>query len=169
MTPSAPLPATITQPTPQEMVLSWHWRAQCVGALVARLPLLQFAPATPVVADAARIESLDASGAWLLQTLLLRLQHEGAAPTLTGLRAEFAPLLEAVAQRLTGQEPSRNTEHRHSPGVLAALGQATLQALRSGMLALDFIGGCALALAGWAMHPSRIRGRPILVNIRSGG
>jgi len=169
MTTVAATPAAITQPTPQQLLLSGHWRAQSIGALAAQLPTLRIARATPVVADAARIESLDTSGAWILQTLLLRLRREGAVPTLQGLRAEFTPLFDAVALHMAepGAPPAR--VQRQHPGLLAALGEAMLQWWKHALEALGFIGECALALAGWVSHPSRIRWRPILFNIRSAG
>ena len=169
MTTTAPSPAAVTQPTPQQLLLSGHWCAQSIAILAARLPTLRVARGTPVVADATRIESLDTSGAWILQTLLLRLRREGVVPTLQGLRAEFKPLFDAVALHLAqaGAPPAR--VRRHQPGLLAALGRATLSRWEGAAQALGFIGACALALAGWVSHPSRIRWRPILFNIRSAG
>lgn len=169
--PVAHSPAAITQPTPQQLVLSGHWCAQSIGALAARLPLLHVGRTTPVVADAAQIESLDSSGAWMLQTLLLRLQNEGAVPTLQGLRAEFTPLFDAVARhRKEAGEPSgHGVKTRAQPGMLAGVGLATLQWGKLAVEALGFVGECALALAGWIARPSRIRWRPILFNIRSAG
>ncbi len=169
MKPVASPPATITQPTPHQLLLSGHWSARSVGVVVAQLAQLKFPRAVGVVADAARIESLDSSGAWLLQDLLLRLQREGAAPTLQGLRAEFVPVLNAVARHIADQGPSRLPDTRPRPELLAGVGQAAQQGWQLVVEALGFIGACALALAGWAAHPSRIRGRPILFNIRSAG
>ncbi len=164
-------PAAIMQPTPQQLVLSGHWCAQSIGALAARLPLLHFGPGSPVLADAAKIEALDSSGAWLLQTLLLRLQHEGAVPTLQGLRAEFTPLLEAVAlhRKEVDAAPGHGVIARAQPDLLAGVGLATLQWCKLAVEALAFVGECAMALGGWIAHPSRIRWRPVLFNIRSAG
>lgn len=160
-------PAAITQPAPHQLVLSGHWNTLSVGAVAAQLPMLRFTRAVNVVADAAQIESLDGAGAWLLQSLLVRLQREGAAPTLHGLRSEFLPVLDAVARHLADQAPLR--AQRPQPGLLTDVGHGALQWWQLTVEALGFIGACALALAGWAAHPSRMRWRPILSNIRSAG
>jgi ABC-type transporter Mla MlaB component len=119
--------AAITQPAPNQLVLSGHWNARSVGAVAVQLPMLRFTRTVSVFADATGIESLDGSGAWLLQSLLIRLQRDGGAPTLQGLRAEYMPVLEAVAQHLADQGPSRTAVQRPQPGLLANVGHAALQ------------------------------------------
>ena len=56
-----------------------------------------------------------------------------------------------------------------SIGVLARLGMGAAAMFEQSVALLAFIGECAVALAGWLAHPSRIRWRPILFNIRSAG
>ncbi len=56
-----------------------------------------------------------------------------------------------------------------SIGPLTRLGRSAAAAVEQSVALLAFIGECAVALAGWLAHPSRIRWRPILFNIRSAG
>jgi phospholipid/cholesterol/gamma-HCH transport system permease protein len=55
------------------------------------------------------------------------------------------------------------------PAALDRLGRRTLDALAQGQARLVFVGDCAVALGGWLRRPSRVRWRPILFNLRSGG
>ncbi len=55
------------------------------------------------------------------------------------------------------------------PSGLARLGMSAAAAVEQSVALLAFIGECAAAFAGWLAHPSRIRWRPILFNIRSAG
>lgn len=66
---------------------------------------------------------------------------------------------------VTAQNPTANP----SIGVLARLGMSATAAVEQSLALLAFIGECAAAFAGWLAHPSRIRWRPILFNIRSAG
>lgn len=55
------------------------------------------------------------------------------------------------------------------PGVLERLGRSTAGAFEQVMALLAFIGENALSISGCVAHPSRLRWRPILFNIRSAG
>ncbi len=55
------------------------------------------------------------------------------------------------------------------PALLAQLGSSTYAAVAQAYELLGFLGESAMALAGWLVHPARIRWRPILFNLRSGG
>ena len=53
--------------------------------------------------------------------------------------------------------------------MLETVGKQTCAAWAQTLALLGFVGECALALAGWVRHPERIRWRPIVFNLRSGG
>lgn len=55
------------------------------------------------------------------------------------------------------------------PSTLQRLGNSAYLTLTQGVALLGFLGESAVALAGWLTHPARIRWRPILFNLRSGG
>jgi phospholipid/cholesterol/gamma-HCH transport system permease protein len=54
-------------------------------------------------------------------------------------------------------------------GMLHAIGRKTYSTMLQIKALLGFLGENALALAGWVRHPGRIRGRPIVFNLRSAG
>jgi phospholipid/cholesterol/gamma-HCH transport system permease protein len=56
-----------------------------------------------------------------------------------------------------------------APGVLERTGRRSIHALGQGRALLAFNGETAVALAGSIAHPSRLRIRPILYNIRTAG
>ena len=170
-TSSNPL-AAITQPTPQTLALSGAWTARGIGAIGAAgsqfdaLPL----PENPeMVIDAARVEALDTAGAWVLNKLLQRLREKGAVVQLRNLALEFAGLLDAVGQQAGNQPAVSNPPSGTSPSSLEGLGRNSAAAFEQTAALLGFIGECALAFAGCVTHPSRLRWRPILYNIRSAG
>lgn len=53
--------------------------------------------------------------------------------------------------------------------MLEQLGKSVTAAVDQGVALLGFLGEIAVALAGWVMHLPRIRWRPVLFNLRSGG
>ena len=168
MIPTAVTPAAITLTTPQGLALSGSWTARGIGRLTGELDALS-APAGSVwIIDASGIEAFDMVGAWVVQKLLHRLRGDSAGVELRQLRPEFARLLDVLDQDLdAGQPPIPAPAPVLSH--LASLGRGTASALEQGCALLAFIGECTLVLGGWLAHPTRIRWRPILYNIRSAG
>ena len=166
-------PAAITQASPQNLALSGSWTARCKSALEQQLAALEFAPATPVLADGARIEALDTAGAWVLHKLLQRLRDQGSIVTLSGLHAENERLLQLVAHHVTEQAASQAAPPAENAGrsaqALDRIGRASVTAIGQTLALLGFVGESAMAFAGCIAHPARIRWRPILYNIRSAG
>ena len=95
--------AAIAQPNPQDLVLSGAWTARGLGGIEGQLEAIRITSTTQVLADGAGVEALDTAGAWVLHKLLRRLEGEGVAVELRGLRPEFAKLLAVVAQHVAGQ------------------------------------------------------------------
>ena len=161
--------AAIAQPYPQDLVLTGSWTARGLGAIEGQVETISIALKTQVLADGTGIEALDTAGAWVLHKLMLRLQREGVVVELHGLRPEFAKLLEVVAQRATGQASQRLFATQPAGTLFEQVGRSTVAAWDQAVALLGFIGETAYALAGCFAHPSRIRWRPILFNIRSAG
>nr|WP_319563293.1 ABC transporter permease [uncultured Rhodoferax sp.] len=57
----------------------------------------------------------------------------------------------------------------HKPTMLERVGHRADAAWVQTLALLGFVGESAMALVGWLAHPVRIRWRPILFNLRSGG
>ena len=160
-------PAGLSQPTPQDLVLTGSWTARGIGAIEARLETVHGVPGAKGVADAARIEALDTAGAWRLHELLQRLHAEGIE--LRGLRPEFARLLDAVAQRHANQAQHPDPPAKTPPPWLEGIGRSVAAGFEQANALLSFVGESALSLASSIAHPARLRWRPILFNIRSAG
>mgnify|MGYP000205034926 FL=1 len=155
----------MSRATPQALVLSGSWTALGMGRLTSELDALAALAGESWVIDASGIEALDTAGAWILQTLLRRLRDGAAGVELRQLRPEFARLFDALAQ-----EAAPGPTFLPRPlSRLESLGQGTVTLLAQGCALLAFIGECTFALGGWLAHPTRIRWRPILYNIRSAG
>ena len=159
-------PAAMSRATPQVLALSGSWTALGMGRLTSELDALAAPAGETWVIDASGIEALDTAGAWILQTLLRRLRDGAAGVELRQLRPEFARLFDALAQE---SAPGPAPIPSHPLSRLESLGQGAASLLAQGCALLAFIGECTFALGGWLAHPTRIRWRPILYNIRSAG
>jgi phospholipid/cholesterol/gamma-HCH transport system permease protein len=165
-------PATITQPVPRNFELSGHWTALGLDAIEPQLVALAAPAKGEMRVDGTRVEALDTAGAWLMQKLLRRLRGDDTEVTVSGLRPEFDKLLAAVTQQVTAQadQPDQpTTAPPASHNALERIGRSTAAAISQTAALLSFVGESALALAGSIAHPSRLRWRPILFNIRSAG
>jgi phospholipid/cholesterol/gamma-HCH transport system permease protein len=162
-------PASIVQPAPQDLTLSGSWTARGLGAVERQLGSLRVPSGTEVLADGARIQALDTAGAWVLQKLLARLRGEGTVVTLSGLRPEFARLLKAVTRHAADPAGKPAPAAGQTWTALEHVGRSAAAAFDEAAALVGFVGESAVALAGCLMHPSRLRWRPILYNIRSAG
>ena len=167
MQPPSVVPASLSQPTPQSVVLTGCWTAFGIDTLQQQLAELQPSPGVPVVADAAGVSALDSAGAWLLQGLLTRLRADGGSVVLQGLSPEQARLLDAVAAEIAAQPPAAAAPV--PVPWLGSIGRSAHSALEQGAALVGFVGECALALVGSARHPARWRVRPVLFNLKSAG
>ncbi|MDP2681010.1 MAG: MlaE family lipid ABC transporter permease subunit [Rhodoferax sp.] len=162
-------PAAVSQTTPQIITLSGCWTALGLGAHAQDLVLRPATAQALLAVDASGIEALDTAGAWALHTLLAGPRGDGAMLSLRGLPTEFSALLETVRQHAMAQA------HEAVPAVLAApsvwenTGRGAVSALAQFLAMLSFVGESAQALVVWLQHPSRIRWRAVLFNLRSAG
>jgi phospholipid/cholesterol/gamma-HCH transport system permease protein len=161
-------PAAVSQTTPGVIALSGCWTARGMGEHENDL-LLRGADKQPMTLDASGIQGLDTAGAWVLHKLLARPRGEGAGVRLRGLPAEFAELLDGVRQHAVELATKAAPEVPRVPTVLESTGRSAASAFDQFLAMLTFIGESAHALAGWLVHPARIRWRVVLFNLRSAG
>lgn len=140
-----------------------------MGAIELELATVRGASTGQLLADGSQIGTLDTAGAWVLQNLLRRLREAGATVSWRHFRPEHARLLDAVAQQVADQARQPPPAAQASPSTLERVGRGVAAALEQGIALLGFVGETAVALAGAVAHPSRLRWRPILYNIRSAG
>jgi phospholipid/cholesterol/gamma-HCH transport system permease protein len=162
-------PASITDPTSQELALSGSWTARGIGTGVPGLAVPAGGTESTLIVDGSSIEALDTAGAWVLHKLLQRLRDEGSSVEMRNLRPDFARLLEAVAQQAAGPGNVPASRPDAPASKLEDLGRSAAAAREQAVALLGFVGETAYALAGSIAHPRRIRWRSILYNIRSAG
>lgn len=160
-------PATIEQPAPSALVLTGCWTARGIGDLAPRLEAVQIAADTEIVADGTRVAAMDTVGAWLLQKLLVRLRAAHGSIRLVGLNPACARLLAAVEHHPA--VPAALPAPATPAGPLDPLGRTAAALATDTVALLSFVGETALSLCGSLLHPSRLRWRSILHNIRSAG
>lgn len=164
--------ASIAQPTPQELALSGEWTARGLGNVQAKFHGLDTPSATPgaeLRVDGTDVKALDSAGAWVLQGLLRRVHEKGTVVQLSGLRTEFATLLEAAEQQTSAQSASAPSSTQAPTSRLEDLGRSTIAACSQTLALLGFVGESAVAFARSVANPSRFRWRPVLFNLRSAG
>jgi phospholipid/cholesterol/gamma-HCH transport system permease protein len=161
--------AAVAQPAPGQLLLSGRWTATCAGAVGTQLRALRPGAASAAVADARQIEAMDTAGAWLLHALLRRFQDQGATMDLQGMRPEFMPLFAQVGERIAEQRGATVAMPQVDPGLLHRVGQRSWDTGQQVLAGFAFVGEAALAGVSWLTHPSRIRWRAVMFNIRSAG
>jgi phospholipid/cholesterol/gamma-HCH transport system permease protein len=165
MNPVTVAPAALAQPTPHELALSGYWTALGTGGLDRRqLDEVEVPPQAGVVVDGSGLEALDTVGARLVQRVLERLQSQGHAVELRGWNAHFTKMLELGKQR-----PESVPTPPAEPGIFERVGRRTFGVGHQSVALLAFIGESAAVLAGSLLHPSRLRWRPVLHNVRTAG
>lgn len=162
-------PAAVSQTTPQVIALSGCWTARGMGEHENDLVLRPADGLALLTVDASGIEALDTAGAWVLHKLLARPRGDGAEVSLRGLPVEFAELLEGVRQHAVAQANEAVPAVPAAPSVWESTGRGAASAFEQLLAMLIFIGESAHALADWLLHPSRIRWRAVLFNLRSAG
>jgi len=165
-----PLPvaqATIVQSLPNEIALAGSWTARGICAIRPQLDVLSASSESVMIVNGAGIDALDSVGAWVTQKLLRRLSGAGNAVQVSGLRPEFAKLLEVVGQHIADQVDAPSAKRTHT--MLENLGKSAASMFEQGVALFSFVGDCAFAFAGCIAHPARFRWRPILFNIRTAG
>jgi len=109
-----------------------------------------------VVLDFSAVEALDTGGAWLLITLITRLEGEGVEVALRGASDAQKALIETV----TKSQPAREDIAEPRRGLLAwleAIGRWTTNSVLVFAEMLGFFGQVIARLANTVRHPGRLR------------
>ncbi len=163
MNPEDAAPAAIALSAPGEITLSGNWTALRCDALAAQCDALR-PRGGELAIDGAALCAFDSVGAWLLQTLLVRLKGEGHATHLRGFiprHARLAALAAAPPVPPPVPPAPRGLFENTGRGAAAAAGEA--------MALLQLIGEAAAVAARSLGHPGRMRWRPVLFNMRASG
>ncbi|MGE5090038.1 MAG: ABC transporter permease [Candidatus Levyibacteriota bacterium] len=142
------------------------WTAAGIAALERRVDALRWPAAGELAIEASAIAALDTAGAWLLYRTVRRLEAQGLAVRLVGLRPEFNALVELVASRAIAPEAGAAGRR---PGVLEDLGRKAFREARDTSDFLAFVGETFMALLRSILQPHRIRWRAILHNVETAG
>ena len=169
MKPIAPDSAAIAQPSERELVVSGRWTADGLGGLPSQLEALHIPADARAIADASRVVDLDTAGAWVLHKFLGRLRGEGSNVTLRGLSEPHARLMKVVDRQLAEQGAVAHKAADAPATVLERIGRSTVAVITQARDLLAFVGETGAALAHCVAHPSRLRWRPVLFNIRTAG
>ena len=161
--------AAITRSASQELALSGSWTVHGIGAIEPELDAVTVPSGTAMVIGVTHIEALDTTGAWVLQKLLSRLHGEGVSVQLQDLRPDFAKLLEIVKPQVADPTAQTAPIVTVSLSPVARLGRGSVAVFDQTIVLLSFVGESAIVMGRCIMHPSRLRWRTILYNIRSAG
>ncbi len=153
--------------TPGFLCCAGPWQLAEAQAIEAHIAACLQGPALPIdiTIDTQAVSALDTSGGWLLHRLRRNLEAIGHRVHFTGLRPEFAALLDLIALR-TAPAPVATTP---PPGVLARIGRAVWESGQGALGLLSFLGESTLAMARALRHPRRMRWRAIVYNLQTAG
>jgi len=143
--------------------LAGDWRVRNFGALARELAAVPLAGAHSVLIDAARLEALDLSAAWLLQGFIERAHAAGAQVHFIAGEPDLIRLVEpraaaasaAAVPAVTIESPAPARRWLTEP--LALLGRNTVLAGRDSLGGLSFLGRAALTLLSAIARPRRLR------------
>ncbi len=169
MKPIAPDSAAIAQPSGRELIVSGRWTAYGLGGLPSQLEALHIPAGMQAIADGSRVVDLDAAGAWVLQRFLNRLRGEGSNVTLRGLSQPHARLMKVIDRQLAEQAALPHRAADPPATVLEGIGRSTVTVVTQALDLLTFVGETGAALVRCIAHPTRLRWRPVLFNIRTAG
>ena len=151
------------------LTLSGSWVATTLHDIVEKIHAIPTSTKLNIIADGSRVEALDMSGAWVMQSLLSRLQGQGNRITLTGFKPEFAERLKVVTDEFSLHANAQSNVEIKLPAALEHLGMSVTTTLIEAKDLLSFVGEVSFVLVASLANPSRIRWRPILFNIREAG
>jgi len=142
------------------------WTIQHAADLEKQILALPTTLSGVLACDAAAIEAMDTSGAWLLQRSLDQLKLRGCSVALDGLTADFSALMQTVARGWAQTEQLQESTQR---GRLDRLGRWAGDAAANSSKALAFIG--ETAVESWTLlgRVNRFRWRMLLHNLQIDG
>jgi phospholipid/cholesterol/gamma-HCH transport system permease protein len=120
------------------------WRIDNIAAIEAALQQIESVERGRLVIDCSGIESIDLSGAWLLQQRLERAQASGARVELVGKVPEHFEFIREVVERGAEGEAPLEQPRRTIHDAIVWLGRTSVQQGRQAKQALIFTGRMAV-------------------------
>lgn len=170
-------PACLLQTDAQHLVLTGAWTALHIGEMEASVKAVAVPASAEVEVDAHGLTALDSAGAWVLNTLLLRLQagHPSRLAAPAGLSDGHSALLATVAAHVEARATMATGAVAPTPtptpadNAVQALGRRSHAAGTQALAVLALLGQLAGTVAVTVRHPARWRWRQVLFNIRTAG
>ena len=149
--------------------LSGQWQLvnyPVIDAALKNLPLPD-KPITEIIINGQALESLDTSGGYEL----LSWQHQLTTKNIHVIRQGFTEKQESLLLFLTQrmQDVADEPKDTSSQGRIEQLGGAVLRFLDQSAAFIAFIGAVVSALSKYILIPWKLRWRPLLSNIQTGG
>ena len=145
-----------------------RWQVAALGELDKALRGIAWPRQGALRIELAQLEALDTAGAWLLRRTIRRLQADGLAVELVGLREEHRRLLDIVAER----EPPDVTEPQEGSPTLAAiarLGAGVIEGWRQAVGLVGFLGLVLTVGARCVIDPRRWRPTALVFHLEKVG
>jgi phospholipid/cholesterol/gamma-HCH transport system permease protein len=148
-----------------EIALRGAWRAVNVEAVAREIEVLPLPTGGRGRLDAAALESLDSTGAWLVQLLQSRLAAAGIA---AAWKSEPPEVVQFVSRILETQPPPAELPPLRRSWV-AALGRLTLRSAANAMQALDLLGRTVTVIGSATVNIRRLRPAALARQIEEAG
>lgn len=142
------------------------WVLSGIFNLERRLATLNWPAQRELQFDVAAIVVMDTAGAWLLHRTIKRVEENGCAVRLIGLRAEQEVLLNVIGQLEFGSDQTASIPRQNW---LERLGRVTWPHIVQLVGMLAFFGESVMVMLRSVARPARIRWRPILYNLQHAG
>jgi phospholipid/cholesterol/gamma-HCH transport system permease protein len=155
--------------TSPNLILSGAWVTSTLHDIESKIKSLEVNSELNIIADGSGIESLDMSGAWVMQTLITRIQKQVKSVRLKGFKPEFIQRLKVVTNEFSTQEKDNKNIEIDQRTTLEHIGMSAENIYREALGLIAFVGETALVFAASIVHPSRLRWRPVLFNIQEAG
>ena len=142
-----------------------HWSARDLAHIEPQLSHLSL-PAGDVRFDLSGLRELDTVGAWLLFRTSRFLEAEGRSVSFEGLEDRAAALLSLVEKTggALGEPP-----HPQATGTLENIGRETLERLEGVGDFAAFVGNMTIVALRSLLHPTKLRWREIINELRHAG
>lgn len=160
------LDATLANGGDGTLHLEGSWILQHLEALEAHLATMPWPEQVALVFDASRLTAMDTGGAVLFAHTLHQLEQQGCRVTVTGLRPEYAQLLEIVTQHWGEVRSELLTA---TPTWLDRLGRFAMVQWQQGRRGLGFLGETAVVLQRLLASPRDIRWRALFSSLEIDG
>ncbi len=144
------------------------WNLAAVARLEAELGALASPSAREAVLDLSAVETLDASGAWLLARTRAAFAAKGVPARYTGIKDAHAALIERIDHPVEIQ-PVAPPKAPPFIALLARLGDGATRAYSESLDIVGFLGLIVAALARSARSPQRVRLTSVVAHVERAG